>query len=136
MGTQGIGESVGRTLVLDAGALIGLERGSEMIAVLVAEADKRGDAVVIPASALAQAWRGGPRAAKLARLLRTFEIDAMTESRAKEIGVRLGMHGSSDVADGHVVCCGIDYEAVVATSDADDMELLIDSDDHVRIVPI
>ncbi|HET7054750.1 MAG TPA: hypothetical protein VFI09_12645 [Solirubrobacterales bacterium] len=127
---------MGRNLVLDAGALIGLERGSEVIAVLVAEADKRGDAVVVPASALAQIWRGGSRAAKLVKLLRTFEVDTLDEGRAKEVGVRLGVHDASDVADAHVVCCGIEHEAAVATSDVGDMKRLIDPGDPVTIIPI
>jgi len=127
---------MGRNLVLDAGALIGLERGSEAIAVLVAEADEHGNAVVVPASALAQVWRGGPRAAKLAKLLRTFEVDSLDESRAKEIGMRLGACGASDIADAHVVCCGAEHEAAVATSDVDDMELLIQSDDRLTVVPV
>jgi hypothetical protein len=127
---------MGRNLVLDAGALIGVERGSEMIAGLVEAADKRGDGVVIPASALAQVWRGGPRAARLVKLLRTSEVDPLDERRAKEIGVRLGAHGANDVADAHVVCCGVEHEAALATSDVDDMELLIEPDDPVRIQPV
>lgn len=127
---------MGRNLVLDAGALIGFERGSEAIAGFLEAADKRGDGVVIPASALAQVWRGGPRAARLVKLLRTSEVDALDEGRAKEIGVRLGGHGTSDVADAHVVCCAVEREAAVATSDVDDMELLIEPGEPVRLMPV
>ena len=127
---------MGRNLVLDAGALIGLERGSETIAGLIEAADKRGDGVVIPASALAQVWRGGPGAARLVKLLRTCEVDPLDEGRAKEIGVRLGAHGASDVADAHVVCCAVEREAALATSDVDDMDLLIEPGEPVRLMPV
>ncbi|HET9162077.1 MAG TPA: PIN domain-containing protein [Solirubrobacterales bacterium] len=124
-----------RNLVLDAGALIGFERGSQMMAVLIEQAEERGDAVVIPASALGQVWRGGPKAAKLAKLAEASEIDALDERRAKEIGARLGDRGGNDIVDAHVVCCAVERKAAVATSDVDDLELLVVPGETVRLMP-
>jgi len=127
---------VERNLVLDAGALIGFERGSQMMAVLIEQADERGDAVVIPASALGQVWRGGPTAARLARLVEASEVDALDERRAKEVGIRLRDRGGSDVADAHVVCCAVEREAAVATSDVDGMKSLVEPDETVPVMPV
>ena len=127
---------MGRNLVLDAGALIAFERGSTMVAVLLEQAEERGNAVVIPASALGQVWRGGPKAARLARLVEASRVDPLDELRAKEAGLRLGNRGGSDVADAHVVCCAVEREAVVATSDVDDMDLLVEPGEPVRLMPV
>jgi hypothetical protein len=126
---------MGRNLVFDAGALIGLERGSEMMVALAEYAEKRGDGAVIPASVLGQAWRGGPKAARLAKLLEVAEVDSLDEGRAKEIGMRLGARGRRDVVDAHVVCCAIEREAVIVTSDPGDMEALTGPDEVVRLMP-
>jgi hypothetical protein len=105
---------MGRTLVLDAGALIGVERGSEIVAVIVEQAHERGGDTVIPASVLAQVWRGGPRAARLARLIAASAVDTLDEDRAREIGVRLGAQAGKDIADAHVSCCAVEHQAIVA----------------------
>jgi predicted nucleic acid-binding protein len=125
-----------RNLILDAGALIGLERGSEMVIVMAEQAHERGGSTVIPASVLAQVWRGGPKAARLARIVAGSNIDSLDEDRAKEIGVRLGARNGSDVADAHVACCAVELQAIVATSDRDDIEALIEPDDPVRLIPV
>ncbi len=126
---------MGRNLVLDAGALIGLERGSEMMLALAEYAEKRGDGPVIPASVLAQVWRGGPKAARLAKLLEVAEVDSLNEDRGREIGVRLGARAGSDVVDAHVVCCAVEREAIVLTSDPSDIEALTGPEEVVRTMP-
>ena len=62
-------------LVLDAGALIALERNDRRVVSRIDRALELGLAVVIPAGALAQAWRSGARQARLARLLGAEGID-------------------------------------------------------------
>jgi hypothetical protein len=116
--------------------LIGFERGSEMMSVLVAEAEAVGDEIVIPASALAQVWRGGPRAARLARLIDGFEVDALNETRAREVGQRLGARGARDVVDAHVVCCAAELDAAIVTSDAADTEALIEPGEDVELIRV
>jgi hypothetical protein len=112
------------TLVLDAGALLAVERYDRTMWALLAEARERGAETVIPTTVLAQAWRGGPRSAPLARLLDASVVDQLDEQRAKEVGVRLGERDGSDVADGHVACCASARRAAVATSDRDDLARL------------
>lgn len=123
-------------LVLDAGALIAVERSTRPIWALLDEARQRGTEIVVPATALAQAWRGGPRSALLSKLLEASRIDALDEKRAKEVGARLGERRGSDVTDAHVVCCAIAADAPVATSDPDDIAALDDAAGGVAVVPL
>ena len=125
-----------RTLVFDAGALIGLERGSEMVIAMAEQAREGGGDTVIPASVLAQVWRGGPKAARLVRIVAGSDIDSLDEDRAKEIGVRLAARNGSDVADAHVACCAVEHQAIVATSDRADIETLIEPGDQVRLIGV
>jgi predicted nucleic acid-binding protein len=125
-----------RNLVLDAGALIGVERGSRVLAVLIEQIHELDGETIIPASALAQVWRGGPTSARLAQLIGGSDIDILSEERAKEIGVRLGARSGSDVTDAHVACCAIERRSPVATSDRDDIEALIAPDEQVRLIPV
>ena len=112
------------TLVLDAGALIAVERYDRSMWAILAEARERGSEAVVPTTVLAQAWRGGPRSAPIAHLLDACILDELDERRAKEIGVRLGARGMGDVADAHVACVAASRKAVVATSDPEDIAAL------------
>ncbi|MGB7587250.1 MAG: hypothetical protein WBM00_00920 [Solirubrobacterales bacterium] len=125
-----------RTLVLDAGALIGLERGGEMAIVMAKKAHERGGQTVIPASVLAQVWRGGPKAGRLAKIVAGSDIDSLGEDRAKEIGIRLGAQGGKDIADAHVACCAVEHQAIVATSDRADIESLIEPGEQVQLIGV
>jgi hypothetical protein len=91
---------------------------------------------VIPASALAQVWRGGPKAARLSQLLGGSDIDSLDEDRAKQVGVRLGARRGKDVADAHVACCAVERQAIVATSDRDDIKALIEPGEPVRLIAV
>jgi hypothetical protein len=123
-------------LVFDAGALIGIERHDRALWAILAEARERGTDLVVPASVLAEAWRGGPRSAPIARLLDACTIDSLDEARAKDVGVRLGGRGSSDVPDAHVVSCALERKAVVATSDSGDLAALCHSGEPLALVAV
>ena len=56
-------------LTLDTGALLALERGSPRVRALLRRALEAGLPLSVPAGVVAQAWRGGPRQARVARLL-------------------------------------------------------------------
>ena len=57
------------TFVLDTGALIALDRGDRRLWARLYTTDHLGG-VQVPAGAIAQAWRGSPRQAPLARALK------------------------------------------------------------------
>jgi predicted nucleic acid-binding protein len=113
-----------KTVVLDAGALIAVERGSPAVRGYVLLAD-RGHATLTTSSAVvAQVWRGGSRQARLARLLAS---DLMTElALDSEASRRIGALAASapdarDVVDGHVAIIALERDAVVLTSDPEDI---------------
>jgi len=64
------------------------------------------------------------------------EVDSLDEARAKETGERLGSRDTSDVSDAHVVCCAVERDAVVITSDPDDMEALTEPGESVPLIAI
>lgn len=99
-------------------------------------AGKTRERILIPASVLAQVWRGGSRSAIVSRLVSAGEVDPLDEARAKEIGERLGRRDKADVADAHVVCCALERDAELITSDPDDMESLAGPGENLVLVSI
>jgi predicted nucleic acid-binding protein len=136
VGEQGNREGAGAEVVLDAGALIAFERGDRRIRAFAAKAADAQIAISIPATVLAQIWRGGSRSASVARLVSASKIDPLDETRAKEVGVRLGRQGKTDVADAHVVCCALDRDADLVTSDPRDMRALTESAENLAVVSV
>ncbi len=135
-GSGGAAETPGGALVLDAGALIAFERGDRRIRGLLMLAGRTRDGILVPASALAQVWRGGARSAPLMRLIAAGQVDPLDELRAKEIGERLGSRAKSDIADAHVVCCALDRDGNLLTSDPEDMEALAGSGEKLTLVSV
>ena len=110
-------------VVLDAGALIALDRGLATVRGYVLLAD-RGKVVLSTSSAVvAQVWRGGARQARLARLLGSDLVTeiALDPDAGRRIGLLAATVGSKDVVDGHVAIIALDREAVVLTSDPEDI---------------
>ncbi len=114
-------------LTLDTGALIALERGDERIDALLMHTLAVPDATLnIPAGVLAQAFRGGPRQARLARLLnhRQIKVLPLDSTVAQIVGVLLGARGGEDVVDASVVVCARQHRQAVVTSDPSDLRRL------------
>lgn len=115
-------------LVLDAGALVALEGHPASLVVALATAHRLAVPIRIPATALAQVWRGGPRSAVLARLLRQpTTVVSIDERSARQIGefiarLRLPARLRVDVVDAHVALTTISTGSLVWTSDPGDME--------------
>lgn len=99
-------------------------------------AAKLGSEVIVPTTALAQAWRGGQRSVRLARWVTQSEMDTLDAHRARQIGERIGSRGTSDVVDAHAFCCAIEFEAALVTSDPDDMEALAEPEESPLVVAI
>jgi predicted nucleic acid-binding protein len=112
---------------LDTGALIALERGERRVIALLNRAVAMPDAVLhVPAAVLAQAFRGGPRQARLARLLghRQTRVVPLDSAIAQIAGVLLGARGGDDVVDASVVVCARRYRQPVVTGDPQDLRRL------------
>ena len=136
MGAQRVGKGFPGDLVLDAGALIAFERGDERVRGLLKTALALRSRILVPATVLAQGWRGGPGAAPLARLLDSGELDLLDEARAKQVGVRLGERSERDITDAHVVCCAMQCRAAIATSDPVDIRGLAGPGERLTIIPL
>jgi hypothetical protein len=106
------------------------------VAAFLEEAMELGEEIVVPASVLARTWRGGPRAARLSKLIANSETDPLDEPRAKEVGERLGSRGTADIADAHVVCCAIDRRAALITTDSNDMNALAEPREDLTLVSV
>ena len=112
-------------IVFDTGALVALERNDRKLWVRLDEAIRADIPVVVPVGALAQAWRGGPRQARLARAMSDLEPASFDEV-ALAAGELCGKAGTGDVIDASVAVIGA-RPAVshVYTSDPEDIGLLL-----------
>ncbi len=114
------------SLVLDAGALIAVERGDRGTAAVIEVARQEHRAVVVPAGAVGQVWRGGGQQTRLAKLLnaRDVLVEALTDAGARAAGVLCGATGTADVVDASVVLAARRHHATVISSDRFDLEIL------------
>jgi hypothetical protein len=114
------------SLVLDAGALIAVERGHRDTAAIIEIARQQHRAVVVPAGVVGQVWRGGRGQARLARLLnaRDLLVEPLTDAGARAAGVLCGTVGTSDVIDASVVLAARRHGGTVLSSDRADLEVL------------
>jgi PIN domain len=111
------------TLVLDAGALIAVERRHRDTAAVIEAARLDGHALVVPAAVVAQTWRDGSRQAIVARLLGAVDVtvEALTDEVARAAGVVCGSAGTGDVVDASVVIAARRHNATVISSDRADL---------------
>lgn len=125
------------TLVLDAGALVAVERGSRELAASIKRERLAGRVPVTHGGVVGQVWRGGAgRQAGLAQLLPHVEIVALDAGLGKRAGTLLHRAGSSDVIDAAVVLLAEDDDLIL-TSDPDDLvALAAASGVHVEIIGV
>ena len=114
------------SLILDAGALIAVERDDRDTAALIEVARQEHRSVVVPAGVVGQVWRGGGRQARLARLLNAREVvvEPLTDAGARAAGVLCGAAGTADVIDASVVLAARRHHATIISSDRGDLEVL------------
>ena len=113
-------------LVLDAGALIAVERGDRATAAVIEVARRQSSEIIVPAGVVAQVWRQGPRQARMARLLNAAEVlvEPFTDAAARVAGLLCGASATSDVVDASVVVAARRYDAIVISSDRADLAQL------------
>jgi predicted nucleic acid-binding protein len=123
MGSPSARSRVTNAVTFDRGALIAIERRSRRMQALLDEIDKRDWEVAVPAGAVAQAWRGGPRQARIAALLsdERTEVVALDDPTARAVGLLCGRSGHADVVDVSVAVCARQRNLHVVTSDPDDL---------------
>ena len=111
-------------VVLDAGALIALERRDRAMWGRFAKAQRVGTAMVTHAGILGQVWRQPERQAILARALPSIDVRSLTPELARDAGELLAVSRTADVLDGALalLCRPGD---VLVTSDPDGLGLLV-----------
>ena len=102
----------------DTGALVAADRNDRKMWALHAGYLREEVVPVVPAPVLAQAWRGGARQARVARLLQVCDVEPLGEALAEDVGVLAGKAKHDDVVDVVVVEGAIRRGDAVVTSDA------------------
>jgi hypothetical protein len=114
-------------LVLDAGALIAVDRGERPTVARIAAARRRGANLRTSPTVVAQVWRDPQgRQADLARFLKGVEVPAMTHAQGRAAGLLLAATGTADAVDGGLILLARDGDRIL-TSDTDDMTALADA---------
>jgi hypothetical protein len=122
------------TLVLDAGALIALERGERASWIRLKAARARSDIPLTNAAVLGQVWRSGPRQARLSQALAGMDIRPIDEDLGRAAGVLLGATRLSDLIDASLVLIAHDGDEII-TSDIEDLRPLAEaSGRHIELV--
>ena len=111
-------------VVLDAGALIGIDRNDRRVAGLIELGRRAGAELVTTAPVLGQAWRDGARQALLARSLPMIDVRPVDVDQAKFAGELLASSSTSDVVDALVAQLAMPADQIL-TSDPDDLNQLI-----------
>lgn len=109
-------------VVYDAGALIAAERNEHTFWRRHLAYLEGGVAPVVTAPVLAQVWHGGARQVRLRFALRGCDVEPFTRARAEATGELLRRSGTADVVDASVVESAARWEAGILTSDAIDIE--------------
>jgi hypothetical protein len=128
-------------LVLDAGALIALDRNDRAAWAMLRVAADDASTVLVPAGVIAQAWRDGRRQALLSRALSHCDEIPLDGVVARAAGLLCGRSGTADVIDASVAltAAGVARQesVAIATSDHDDIcRLLSALDVTARIVQV
>lgn len=94
------------TIVYDAGALIAAENGDERMWAIHQRALARGVQAVVPATVLAEVWRGARRQHRLGQFVQSCCVEGFSAECAKAAGVLLST-ASHGVIDASVVECAL-----------------------------
>ena len=111
-------------IVFDTGALIALERNDRTLWSTHKVAALASVDILVPSTALAQAWRGSQDQALLSRALYFCEI-APFDPVAREVGKLCGKTDTSDICDAHVAIVASSQGDILYTSDPQDLSRLI-----------
>jgi hypothetical protein len=111
-------------LVLDAGALLAVERADRTMLARLRAAERHGVGLRTNAIIVAQVWRDPRgRQARLASFMRAVDVRAVDLQLGRDAGVLLGHAGTSDPIDATVILIA-DHGDRILTSDPDDIRRL------------
>lgn len=122
-------------IVLDAGALIALDRGDKRMIALLDRALTQGRIFRVPAGVVGQAWRDGRVQVVLGRFLRSEEVEIvpLDDQLARSCGELCAATNSLDVIDASVVIIARERRDPIVTSDPSDLRRL---DPAAQVIPV
>lgn len=112
--------------VLDAGALVAIDRGDRVIGAQLRVLQRQRTPLRASAAVVGQVWRDGRKQANLARVLAGVGIEALGPGDGKRIGELLARAGLADVVDAHVALLAAPADLVL-TSDPADIRTLLEA---------
>lgn len=110
-------------VVLDAGALIAIDRGDRLVGAMLRVLQQRRTPALTSGAVIAQVWREGRAQARLARLLQGVAVRALGAGDDRRTGELLRVARTDDVIDAHVALALEDGDRLL-TSDPEDLERL------------
>ena len=111
-------------VVLDAGALIAIDRDDRKTIGLLEFAHRSGSPLITSSPVLAQAWRDGARQARLSRALKAIDVRDVTSDDARAAGELLRESKTSDVVDALLALLATSGDQVLTSDPLDLAELL------------
>ncbi len=110
--------------VLDAGALVAVDRRNRMIGAQLRVLQQQGTPIRVSSAVVGQTWRDGRKQANLARVLAGVGLVPVSGDDGKRIGELLARAGSTDVVDAHVALMAVPADLVLTSDPADIRKLL------------
>jgi len=110
--------------VLNAGALVAVDRRNRMIGAQLRVLQQQGTPIRASSAVVGQVWRDGRKQANLARVLAGLGIEALGKDDGKRIGELLALAGSADVVDAHVALMTAPADLVLTSDPGDIRDLL------------
>jgi hypothetical protein len=122
------------TAILDAAALIALDRNHRAMWVRLKGLHLAGERPVTHGGVVGQVWRGGPRQARLATALAGMDVRPLDEHLGRVAGELLASTRISDVVDAALVALAADGDEII-TLDIDDLgRLAASAGRHVELL--
>lgn len=124
------------TVVLDAGALIAIDRADPRILRLLDSARRDQLELRTSSAVVAQVWCDGAKQARLSSMLRAVREVPLDQRRSRTVGSLLAACQQVDIVDAAIVDVADNGDQLV-TSDPDDIARLAEAKGlRIRIVPI
>ena len=116
-------------IILDSGAIIASERNDPTLAAILKAARKNRTPILVPATVVAETWRGPSTHARTAHLFGSVDgFPELNEQSARQVGALLAVSKTAAIVDGNVVAIAIALRpATIVTSDVHDVMHLLKS---------
>lgn len=122
--------------VLDAGALVAVDRRDRTIGAQLRVLQQQGTPLRASTAVVGQVWRDGRKQANLARVLAGIGIEPLSKDDGRRIGELLAQAGSSDVVDAHVALMAAPADLILTSDPGDIRKLLRARGVSARVQPV